>query len=156
MTGLWIDFKPSQTANFATDFGSLFSLFRVLSADVVWHPAATQLPLTNALTFTLQPMLTAFNPVDNTVPAASSTMYQEDDMQIHNLLVPWRHRYFPKYLGSLSAGNDVLSSSKAWLSIASDPSCYGLKVFIPNCGNAGATVVGQFLVTIRFSLRDTA
>ncbi len=154
-TGAFYDFHPSQNSQWATDVVGVWQQYKVMYVDVQWIPAYRDFSFTNASAIQIQPMFVWTDPVDNSVPAAVGTALNRDTVQVRSALEPFTLRIVPVILDSLSAGTSLTPASRLWLSVGSNPTMYGLKIFMDNCNNAGATVLGQFLFKAVVGLRGT-
>jgi hypothetical protein len=154
-TGLFIDFHPSQCSNWTTDYSNAFGEYRVTHAQVRWIPAYADFSFSNNAAIQIQPMYVWGDPIDNGTPSVISDALQRDNVAVMNALRPWTKTVRPSLLQDTSVGNDIVPASRVWLTIGSAPVMYGLKIFMDNCGNANATVMGQFLVTVYYQLRES-
>lgn len=151
-TGFFFAASPAQAINFSTDFGSLFELYRPIRTHFRFIPSTTTNDLVNLTPLDFQPMLLQKSITVATAPASSGEMYQAQTLIVKEMMHPWTVTVVPSLAVALNSGNAYPPASQSWISIGSSPQMNGLRLWIDNCGNAGATSIGSVIYTFEFEL----
>lgn len=153
-TGAYLSFNPQNLPNFSTDFGSVFELVRVLSAEVSWQPVVNNFPFQSGPTIAPQPMTGAYTTTVASAPTTSSQVLQYGTAFNRQLMRPWRKRFNPVVGVALTSGNQYDLTSNVWQSIGSGPQTNGLLIWVADCGVGATSLVGRFYVTITFAISN--
>lgn len=150
----WFGFQWQNMSNYS-DFTDLYAQVKVTSVLVEFFPAVTQytenvdaFATTNVSAAPV--MYVAFDPIDNTPWASMTGDGQVLEYTKRMQFSPyrrWRKRFYPTVLQSLSSGNNAVPTKKVWLNIGSNPTLYGIKVYVPYSGQGTGSFIGQFVFT---------
>lgn len=154
-SGFYFSANPSSTPNFDTDFGNVFSLYKAISTTFHWIPCVNTNELVSGDTLNLTPCYTTVDPTQTNVPTTESEMLQTGAFKVAPLWKEWKRTIRPSLAMSLNSGNAFPPASNFWVSIGSDPQMNGLRMFVPDMGQAAATPLGRMLVTCVFKLTGT-
>ncbi len=146
---------PSSSASFDTDFGGLFNAYLAVKTHYHFIPALNTNELVSGDTLFLTPLYTVNDPVDTTVPTTEAEMLQYGSLKVHSLTNEFRRTIMPSVALSLNSGNAFPGSRAFWVSIGSDPQMNGLKMLLPDMGQAAATPIGRMITTYEFYVNVT-
>ncbi len=154
-TGAYLGFSPANLSSFAADFGSTFELCRVLRAEIQWVPAVNVVQAVNTQPLSLTPMYTAFTSTTTSAPTTSGQVLSYNTARTYPSWRPWRQSVIPTVAVAFNSGNQYNPSTMSWQSIGSNPQMNGMLIFVDSCGNAGATYIGAFVVTLTFAVSNS-
>lgn len=157
--GAYISLNPQDTDSFASDFGNTFQLFRLDSAMIRWTPGFTNFPLTSGSALAPHPMYTAFSSTVAAAPTTLSQLLQYGTLKVRTLVDPWSQNVsspsvtMSAYHSGSSAYSYVPARSQ-WFAVGSpSPQFNGMLVWVDDCGVGASTFLGQFTITLHFTLK---
>lgn len=150
--GQFFSASPVNAINFATDFGSLFEMYRMKRVRFTFVPSTNNNDLVNLTPLDYQPMLIAWSPTITSTPASSSDLYQMESLRVKQLSEKWSVSFTPSIAVALNSGNSYVPAPSQWVSIGSSPQFNGLRLWIDNCGQAGNTTIGTMIYEFWFDL----
>lgn len=154
-SGFFFTAAPNTAPNFDTDFGGLFSLFRPVRTTFKFIPALNTNEIASGDTVFMTPIYTVLDPSVTTVPTTESEMLQCGSMKTHMQGRPWSRSTCPSLAVSLNSGFALPPARNYWISIGSDPQMNGLRMFVPDMGQAAAIPLGRMMTIFEFELTGT-
>jgi hypothetical protein len=154
-TGFFFSAAPNTAPNFDTDFGSLFSLFRPIRTTFRFIPALNTNEVASGDTVFMTPMYSVLDPSVTTVPTAEADLLQCGSLVTHMQGKVWSRTTVPSLAVALNSGFALPPASNYWISIGSDPQMNGLRLFVPDMGQAAAIPLGRMMIIFEFELTGT-
>lgn len=157
--GAYLSLNPQDTDSFASDFGNTFQLFRLDSATIRWTPGFTNFPLTSGSAIAPHPMHTAFSSTVAAAPTTLGQMLQYGTLRVRQLVQPWSQLVSSPSVTmtgyhSGSAAYSYVPSKTQWFAVGSPSLQFnGMLIWVDDCGVGASTYLGQFTVTLHFTLK---
>lgn len=154
-SGFFFTANPSSTPNFDSEFGVLFTMYKAIRTTYHWIPCNNTNELTSGDTVFATPCYTVVDPTVTSVPTTESDMLQYGSFKATPMWQTWKRTIRPSLAISLNSGNAFPPAANFWVSIGSDPQMNGLRMLVPDMGQAAATPLGRMIVTCVFQVTGT-